>query len=190
MLIEEIGEGNELNELLSSFSCSKDQDIEYFLQNRSIEFEKLSKARTYLVFDQHELEMNDSKTPLTIYGYISVALKILSVPDDISNRRRKEIDGYSAKIHGEQIKDFPCYLIGQLAKNSNVKKDELSGNELIDLACDVIAISVEAVGGRYMMIECREENKLIQFYEDNLFSEIARIPDNEQPMVQMIRKII
>ena len=59
MLIEEIGEGNELNELLSSFSCSKDQDIEYFLQNRSIEFEKLSKARTYLVFDQDELEKKD-----------------------------------------------------------------------------------------------------------------------------------
>ena len=183
-------EGNELEKLLSSFSCKKDEDIEYFLQNRAIEFEKLSKARTYLVFDQDELEMNDSKMPLTIYGYITVALKILSVPDDISNRMRREIDGFSAKIHGEQIKDFPCYLIGQLAKNSNVKKDALSGNELIDLACDVIATSVEVVGGRYIMVECRKEKKLVQFYEQNLFSEIARIPDNEQPMVQMIRKII
>ena len=100
-------EGNELEKLLSSFSCKKDEDIEYFLQNRAIEFEKLSKARTYLVFDQDELEMNDSKIPLTIYGY-----------------------------------------------------------------------------------ECRKEKKLVQFYEQNLFSEIARIPDNEQPMVQMIRKII
>ena len=66
----------------------------------------------------------------------------------------------------------------------------MSGKELIDLACDIIATSVEAVGGRYILIECREENKLIQFYEENLFSEIARIPDNEQPMVQMIRKIV
>ena len=77
-----------------------------------------------------------------------------------------------------------------MAKNSNVKKDALLGNELIDLACDVIATSVEVVGGRYIMVECRKEKKLVQFYEQNLFSEIARIPDNEQPMVQMIRKII
>lgn len=32
---------------------------------------------------------------ITIYGYISLALKILTVPTDISNRVRKEIDGRS-----------------------------------------------------------------------------------------------
>ena len=180
-------EGNELLELLSSFSCEKDGDIEYFLHNRAIEFEKLSKARTYLVFDQTELE--NRKQNLTIYGYISIALKVLSVPQNMSNRMRKELDGFSAKIHGEQICDFPCYLIGQLSKNSNVKSQGISGKQLIDFASDIIAASVEAVGGRYMMIECRNEEKLIQFYEDNYFTEIARIPDENQPMVQMIRKI-
>lgn len=49
-------EGNKLSELLSSFSCEKDEDIEYFLHNRAIEFEKLSKARTYLVLDQEQLK--------------------------------------------------------------------------------------------------------------------------------------
>ena len=61
--------------------------------------------------------------------------------------------------------------------------------EHFDFASDIIATSVEAVGGRYMMIECRDEEKLIQFYKDNYFSEVARIPDENQPMVQMIRKI-
>lgn len=180
-------EGNELSELLSSFSCEKDEDIEYFLHNRSIEFEKLSKARTYLVLDKKQLE--NKEKPLMVYGYISIALKILSVPQDMSNRMRKELDGFSAKIHGEQIGDFPCYLIGQLSKNSNIKSEGISGKQLIDFASDIIATSVEAVGGRYMMIECRDEEKLIQFYKDNYFSEVARIPDENQPMVQMIRKI-
>ena len=49
--------------------------------------------------------------------------------------------------------------------------------------------SVEAVGGRYMMIECRDTEKLIRFYQNNSFKEISRIPDKDQPMVQMIRKI-
>ncbi len=54
---------------------------------------------------------------------------------------------------------------------------------------DSVQRYMETVGGRYMMIECRDEEKLIQFYKDNYFSEVARIPDENQPMVQMIWKI-
>jgi hypothetical protein len=57
------------------------------------------------------------------------------------------------------------------------------------LAFDIIASATEAVGGRYMMIECRNEAKLLKFYGDNSFSEIDHIPDDDVPMVQMIRKI-
>ena len=187
MLIKGLKEGNELLKLLSSFSCEKDKDIEYFLHNRAVEFEKLSKARTYLVMDEEELKNKEKN--LTVYGYISIALKILSVPEDMSNRMRKELDGFSAKIHGEQIRDFPCYLIGQLSKNSNIETNAISGKQLINFALDIIAASVDAVGGRYMMIECRDKEKLLRFYKDNYFTEIARIPDDNQPMVQMIRKI-
>lgn len=153
-------------QILSSFSCEQDKDIEEFLHNKAIEFEKLSKSRTYLIFDQEQLEnTKDKGESLKIYGYISLALKILSVPETVSNRTRKELDGFSAKIHGERIHDFPCYLIGQLSRSSNVAKDSINGERLIEFASDVIAASVEAVGGRYMMIECHDNEKLIHFYE-------------------------
>ncbi len=187
-LIDELEEDKELKPLLSSFSCSQDKDIEYFLHNRAVEFEQLSKSRTYLIFNQEEMETKNI-TELTVYGYISIAIKILTVPAAVSNRVRKELDGFSAKIHGEQISDFPCYLIGQLSRNSNVSQNSLSGKGLIDFAKDVIATAVEVVGGRYIMIECRDSKKLVEFYKNNDFEEIARIPDNGQPMVQMIRKI-
>ncbi len=186
--MEVMKEDKELLDFLSFFSCEKDEDIEYFLHNRAIEFEKFSKARTYLVFDQDQLESDEK--PLRIYGYITIALKILSVPGGLSNRMRKELDGYSAKIYGKSISDFPCYLIGQLSKNLNVKSKGVSGKELLEFAKDIIASSVELVGGRYMMIECRNEEKLIEFYKGNHFSEIARIPDKNQMMVQMICKIM
>lgn len=173
---------------MSSFSCSQDEDIEYFLHKRAVEFERLSKSRTYLIFDSEEM-MTKKITEITVYGYISLALKILTVPSYVSNRVRKELDGFSSKIHGEQISDFPCYLIGQLARNSNVERSSLSGRQLLEFACDVISASVEAVGGRYMMIECRDEEKLIDFYQSNDFDQISHIPDDEQPMIQMIRKI-
>ena len=187
-LIEQLEEDKELKPLLSSFSCSQDEDIEHFLHSRAIEFERLSKSRTYLILDQDELTTKKI-TDLTIYGYISLALKILTVPISTSNRVRKELDGLSAKIHGEQIGDFPCYLIGQLSRNSNVPHDSLSGEEVLGFAQDVISTAVEAVGGRYMMIECRDTEKLINFYSANGFKEISRVPDNHQPMIQMIRKI-
>ena len=180
-------EDSVLSELLSSFSCVKDADIENFLHNRAIEFEKLSKARTYLVMDADDL--TTGKDHPAIYGYVSLALKILTVPGEVSNRMRKELDGFSAKIHGQQISDFPCYLIGQLSKNSSVEHNPLSGKALLDSAFDIIATATDAVGGRYTMIECRDEEKLLKFYHDNAFSEIDRIPDDDVPMVQMIRKI-
>ena len=180
-------EDNALSELLSSFSCRQDSDIESFLHNRAVEFENLSKARTYLIFDAADFE-NGREHPI-IYGYISLALKILTVPASVSNRLRKELDGFNAKIHGQQISDFPCYLIGQLSKNSEVKDNPVTGSDLLNIAFDIIASAAEAVGGRYMMIECRNEEKLIKFYSVNSFGEVDRIPDDDIPMVQMIRKI-
>ena len=40
-----------------------------------------------------------------------------------------------------------------------------------------------------MMIECREEKKLVDFYLLNGFEEIQRSSDGNHIMVQMIRKI-
>lgn len=177
-----------LEQFLSSFSCSQDKDIESFLHNKAVQFEKLSKSRTYLICNETEFQ-NNRLEQITIYGYISVTLKNLSIPDNASNRTRKSLDGFSSKIRVKPIRDIPCYLIGQLSRNSKVSKDSLNGSELICHACDVISQAVDAVGGRYVMIECRDEQKLIYFYRQNLFKEFARIPDKNIPMVQMIRKI-
>ena len=92
-------------------------------------------------------------------------------------------------MHGTPINHFPCYLIGQLSKNSGIDNNILTGKDLLQFAYDNIVTSVEAVGGRYMMIECKNQKKLIEFYKNNGFQEITQIPDNGQPMVQMIRKI-
>lgn len=174
-----------LLQILSSFSCKQDSDIESFLHNRAVEFEIISKSRTYLIIDEECLH-NGS---FLILGYFSLAVKTLSIPEELSNRARKELDGFSGKFHGEPIQNIPCYLIGQLAKNSAIKNTPLSGSNILNMAYDTIAAAVALVGGRYMMIECHTEPKLIKFYQDNLFNEITRIADGNVPMVQMIRKI-
>lgn len=55
-MIKKTGEDNELlSQILSSFCCEQDEDIENFLRNRAVEFEKLSKARTYLICDESQM---------------------------------------------------------------------------------------------------------------------------------------
>ena len=179
-----------LPEILSAFSCIQDPDIETFLHERAVKFESLSKARTYLICDEDQItQKNFCLDQLTIYGYIALAPKILSVPSETSTNKRKKLDGLSAKIHGAPIDDFPCYLIGQLAKNSQIQNNSLSGKELLQFSYDIITTAADAVGGRYMMIECHDHPKLLKFYTDNCFEEISRMSDGESLLVQMIRPI-
>ena len=179
-----------LKSILSSFSCIYDEDIQNFLHNRAIEFERLSKSRTYLVVSDEEFRnpkvMFDE---ITIYGYISLAVKVFTVPETTSNRQRQQLDGFSAKKHGKQIYNFPCYLIGQLARNSNVPKESISGVELLNFAYKTIGEAVKLVGGRNILVECHNNKKLIQFYLNNGFYQISQVPDDNQTMIQMIRRI-
>ena len=183
-------EDDKLKNLLSSFSCAYDEDIQNFLHNRAVEFERLSKSRTYLIVSEEQFENPEiAFDEFTIYGYISLAVKVFTVPETTSNRQRQQLDGFSAKEHGKQISNFPCYLIGQLARNSNVPKESISGAELLNFAYDIIAISVDAVGGRNILVECHNNKKLVQFYLDNEFYKISQMPDENQTMIQMIRRI-
>ena len=162
--------------------------MSFFLKSKAITYEKLSKARTYLIVDENDLAFKAIEEN-TILGYIALALKVLTIPESVSNRMRREIDGLSAKIHGEQITAFPVYLIGQLGRNTNVSKDAISGKDLIGYAFDVIQPAIDSVGGRYILVECHDDEKLINFYSDNQFTAFAKIPDQEHSMVQMIRKV-
>lgn len=145
----------------------------------------LGKSRTYLACDRDAL---CTGRDLHIYGFFTVALKVLDLPESLSNRKRLELDGFSAKMRGEVIQSVPCYLIGQLAKNSAVQ-DAVSGAELLGYAMQVIASAARFVGGRYALIECRDEPHLRKFYADSSFAEFDKIPDEDVPMVQMIRPL-
>lgn len=60
-------------------------------------------------------------------------------------------------------------MIGQLARNSNVPKDTISGAEMLKIANTIIGEAVKLVGGRNILVECRNNEKLIQFYLNNGF---------------------
>ena len=111
------------------------------------------------------------------------------MPEEMSVRSRKEYDGFRGKIHGNPIREIPCSLIGQLARNSETDITSISGSELIETALSVIQPSVDAVGGRWVLIECHNTKGLLDFYRTNGFHTILQEPDGDVEMVQMIRRI-
>lgn len=86
-------------EVLSSFTFSLDSDIELFLHERATEFERISKARTYLICDEEKLRRGE----IFIVGYFALSLKVLILPEEMSVHSRKEYDGFRGKIHGNPI---------------------------------------------------------------------------------------
>lgn len=171
---------DQVKALLLSFKCSYDPDIENFLHNRAIDFEKSAKARTYLLCDDG----------MKILAYFALSLKVLILPEEMSVRGRKEYDGFSGKIHGQPVREIPCYLIGQLARDDDTNRDSLTGSVIMDAAMSIITASFNGVGGRWVIIECHNTQPLIDFYEKNAFRFIMERPSEDVPMVQMIRKLI
>ena len=176
---------SQLKAWLSSFSCQKDKDIEDFLRDRAIMFETIHKSRTYFILDEALLR---AEGRIQILGFFTVSLKVLDIPEVTSKRKRLAFDGFSSKLHGEPIKSIPCYLIGQLAKNS-AAENAVDGDVLLNGAISVIKSAMEDVGGRFVLIECRDHPRLRKFYTDNGFEEFETIPYENTPMVQMIRPL-
>ena len=170
---------------MSSFICTDNTDIANFLHEKTIKYKQLGKARTYLFFDEEKLE----RGLFVIVGYFSLALKTLILPESTSTNRRKVIDGFYGKLHGHPIREVSCYLIGQIAKNSSLNQYSLSGKDLLENALATIIPATEIVGGRWVLVECQNIDKLLNFYKENGFEYVAREPDDQEEMVQMIRRI-
>ncbi|HPD39561.1 MAG TPA: hypothetical protein PK411_14535 [Mesotoga infera] len=127
-----------MREVLSLFFCTKNSDVETFLRDKAITFEKASRARTYLILDEEAL--TDGK--IAIIAYFTVSMKALNLREGISKNVRKHLDGLGNK----QGSTFVVYLIGQLGKNDTYRS-EIDGKELITRAIATIKEAYEIVGG-------------------------------------------
>ena len=166
--------------MFGSFSCCKSKDVESFLKTKSIDFEKRNKSRSFIVLDSEELHKYKR---LSILAYFTLALKSLKVHNEkVTPALRRKMDGFD-----KNAKEFESFLIGQLGRNDTIKSSELPGKDLLNMAISFISKAQKIVGGRIVMIDCENNNKLIKFYEDNGFILIQE--HNKKPMnlIQMIK---
>lgn len=171
----------ELKTLLFSFECNSlshgASDVEDFLHNKAINFERMDMSRTYLVLATYKNEPY-------LAGYFAIAPKPLVIPkkqfQGISMSLRRKLMGFG---HKTDMKNYECkgYLLGQLGKNYSQiakKANQVSGNDLLTLAYGKIKEAHSLVGGRVLHLECENHEKIKGFYQKNGFRQLE---DYESP---------
>lgn len=155
---------NQTKEIIQSFKCDLNKDVESFLKEKALEFSKQDFTRTFLVTSSY-------KSQDVVVGYFAIANKATVVKKTVlSNTKRKRFLKYAK--YDEEIKGYNVALplIGQLGKNFNNGYNKLiTGDILLKFACDKIKKIQNIIGGRYVFLECEDIPQIREFYESNGF---------------------
>lgn len=139
----------------------------------------MGKSRTFFIYDEDQNEFQ-------ILAYFTLALQVLKIPEDlISGRKAKLLDGFSSKIKGVKITEFPSILIGQIAKN-DMYSDVISGTEVLEYCLATIFEGQVRLGGRIVLLECKEIPYLIDLYKKFGFDKLEKDYE-EGELLQMIK---
>lgn len=159
---------NQIKKLLKTFVCTKNTDVQDFLHNKAITFERNLRSCTYLY---------TSNADKSVVAYITLGIKSL-LTNDLSDEAIVFLDGYT-----NEILSIPCYLIAQLGKSDTCK--EKIGKFLLDDALSIIDKSQDSLKGRFVLIDSVNDDKVINFYKANSF--IALENDKSLKSIKMIK---
>lgn len=179
-MIEMYGE-DKCQNILSSFYCPLNHDVEDFLHTKAISFAKQHLAMTFLVF----INQNNQ---LLLVGYYTLANKSLSLSNNmlIKTIQKKLLKFAQCESDSKQY-FVPIPLIAQLGKNDTYA-ELISGKQLLTIACNRVKQAQKIIGGNMVYIECASNPKLHYFYSTNGFSEFGkRNADKGLPLVQMVK---
>lgn len=171
---------DEINSILAEFSCPLNEDVEYFVKNKAVQFEKVDLARTYLVY-----AIDNKKSKLC--GMYALANGHLELDSDLTKKQKKDFFGTTCSL-GRTIN---THLIGQLSKNFTNGNDKLiSGDLLIELAFERIKEKNMLSPSPVIHIDCKDEPKLRSFYEKMGFIYFKKNEDKDLLMYLMpMRKV-
>ena len=159
---------SQVKKILNTFSCARNADVEDFLHNKAITFEKYLRSRTYIYIH------NKSKR---IEAHFSIGITYL-LTKDIDRDMIKFLDGYT-----DESVAIPCYLVGQLGKSDECKAK--IGNFLLDETITIIDNAQNTLSGRFVLVDSLNDISIIKFYERNLFLPLER--SNFTKSIKMIK---
>lgn len=167
--------------LLRDFKCSRNNEIEKFLQVNSYEFSVKYQAITYVIY---------SNNTDNIAGYFSLSIKpIIIKSDNLSNRSLNKILRMSDFDEENKTVNPAAYLIAQLGKNDGA---DINIDDIFDIIDIVVNKIQKSCGGVVEFLESENEEKLISMYQSKGFKSfnIRRSRSGEdRKLIQMYRLI-
>lgn len=153
-----------MKEELSHFYFPLNEDVEYFIRYKAIEFAKQGIAATHLLYRSYRNE------PVLV-GYYALANKTVSVKAaSLNSKWRSRIKRFANFDPEFKRYEMAIPLIGQLGKNYAQGYDSLiTGDQLLKFACDKVHDLQISLGGKMVYLECEDNPKLVEFYERNGF---------------------
>lgn len=156
-MIDAIGE-EELQLILSDFSCPKNQEIEHFVRKNAIEFAKRKMSITYLVIDEES----------RIAGIFTLTHKAVQLLDaGLTGTVRKKIQRHARLDEATDSYILSAFLVAQFGKNYQYgESNVLKGNELMDITIVTLKEIQRQIGGGVVYLECEDKPQLLSFYQN------------------------
>lgn len=156
-MIEAVG-NERVNQIISDFSCPKNNEVENFVKKNAVDFSKRKMSITQLILD-------DEGELIAIFTLTHKAVEIGC--ENLSAAARKRIERY-AQIN-ETTKSYmvSAFLIAQLGKNyANENNTKITGDSLMESAMSVLATVQHEIGGGIVYLECEDKLQLLSFYQN------------------------
>ena len=154
-LADIIGE-EEVQSILSDFSCEKNMEIEVSVRKIAFDFSKKKMSVTYLVF-------NEDTELAAIFALTHKAVQIGN--DGLSKTAKKKMQRFAQLDEESNAYVISAFLIAQFGKNSGYHGEPLSGNHLMSIVEDVLVQVQKQIGGSVVYLECEEKEELLNFYQ-------------------------
>ena len=168
-LLETLGSKNQVRKVLKTFTCTLNKDLENFLHHKAITFEENLRARTYLCL---------SNIDQSLVAYYTISISAISAKK-LDKDTLEFLNGYS-----DDIEIIPCYLIGQLGISDKYREYKL-GKFILGYAIETIENIHSILGGRFILLDAINHQKVIDFYKENDFLEIKYT--NNQESISMVK---
>lgn len=182
-LRELLQEGYDENKIIDSFKgfkCPLEKDLEDFLINNAIRYEKGNIGKTYLFVNSKELE----ESKFVVDAYVTLAIKSIDISAMSGKAKRKMLGNYPGR---DAINNISAFLIGQLGRSEGCNSEEISGEDLLNECYAIFKQASELVGGELIILECRE-HMYEKFYEHQGFKKI-RDSLNEDGLFELYKKL-
>lgn len=152
---------DETKSLLSSFFCSRDCDVEYFIRNKAIPFEFSDHSRTTLI-----CWLDDENGELELIAYYSIANQVFYL-DQLSSSLQKKLRGGEIR-ENQKSNSLTAILIGQLGKNEHASCP-INSNALFSELFSSINDINKLIPSRLIYLHCKDIPKLRILYEEKGF---------------------